>query len=165
MAYNTGNETRRLSSEILKAGIEAVNPKFSISVVGMPWPVLLASRREGKLPIYVGGWLEDYHDPHNWVFAFLDSQGAYGRIVNMPEDIATQFDDLITQGASLTDPAQRAPIYEEIQKKAEDEAVNIWMYQVLDRYHFQEWIKGFYFNPAYPQPPYSWIYALEKVAP
>jgi peptide/nickel transport system substrate-binding protein len=165
MAYNTGNETRRLSSEILKAGIEAVNPKFSISVVGMPWPVLLASRREGKLPIYVGGWLEDYHDPHNWVFAFLDSQGAYGRIVNMPEDIATQFDDLITQGASLTDPAQRAPIYEEIQKKAEDDAVNIWMYQVLDRYHFQEWIKGFYFNPAYPNPPYSWIYAMQKVAP
>jgi peptide/nickel transport system substrate-binding protein len=165
MGYNTGNETRRLSSEILKAGIEAVNPKFSISVVGMPWPVLLASRRQGKLPIYVGGWLEDYHDPHNWVQPFLASQGAYGRIVNMSPDIAAQFDDLIKQGVSSADPAVRKPIYEEIQLKAEEDAVNIWLYQEYGRYQFQPWIKGFYFNPAYPQPPYSWIYALSKVAP
>jgi peptide/nickel transport system substrate-binding protein len=45
MAYNTGNDTRRLASEILKAGLESVNDKFAVSVVGMPWPVLLNSRR------------------------------------------------------------------------------------------------------------------------
>jgi peptide/nickel transport system substrate-binding protein len=165
MAYNTGNETRRLSSEILKAGIEAVNPKFSISVVGMPWPVLLASRREGKLPIYVGGWLEDYHDPHNWVQPFLDPNGAYGRIVNMPEEEAAQFHDLILQGVASSDPAVRTPIYEEIQLKAQEDAVNIWLYQELLRSTFQDWIKGYYFNPAYTAPEYAWIYALQKVAP
>ncbi|MDY7041889.1 MAG: ABC transporter substrate-binding protein, partial [Chloroflexota bacterium] len=95
MAYNTGNDTRLLSSEILKAGIEAVNPRFSISVVGMPWPVLLNSRRAGKLPIYVGGWAEDYHDPHNWVHPFLHPQGAFGRIVNMPPEKAAEFEALI----------------------------------------------------------------------
>jgi len=165
MAYNTGNDTRRLSSEILKAGLEAVNPSFNVSVVGMPWPVLLNSRRAGKLPIYVGGWLEDYHDPHNWVHPFLHSQGAYGRIVNMPEDIAAEFDALIVKGASLSTVEERSPVYEELQLKAEEEAVNIWMYQVLSRYHLQPWIKGFYFNAAYGQPPYSWIYALSKEAP
>ncbi|MBC7252248.1 MAG: ABC transporter substrate-binding protein, partial [Anaerolineae bacterium] len=118
MAYNTGNDTRRLTSEILKAGIEAVNPKFSISVVGMPWPVLLNSRRAGKLPIYVGGWLEDYHDPHNWAHPFLHSQGAYGRIVNMPQEMAAEFDAMVVQGATLTDPEERRPVYEELQLKA-----------------------------------------------
>lgn len=165
MAYNTGNDTRRLSAEILKAGIEGVNDKFNISVVGMPWPVLLNSRREGKLPIYVGGWLEDYHDPHNWVFAFLHSQGAYGRIINMPEEIASQFDELIAQGVASIDPAERTPIYNEIQTKAQEEGVNIWLYQVLERYHFQEWIQGFYYNAAYGDPPRTWIYSLTKVAP
>ncbi len=165
MAYNTGNDTRRLTSEILKAGIEAVNPKFNISVVGMPWPVLLNSRRAGKLPIYVGGWLEDYHDPHNWAHPFLHSQGAYGRIVNMPEEMAAEFDALVVKGATLTDPKERRPVYEELQLKAQEEAVNIWEYQVLARYHLQPWIKGFYFNPAYMQPPYTWIYALSKEAP
>jgi peptide/nickel transport system substrate-binding protein len=165
IAYNTGNETRRIASEIIKAGVEGVNPKFNVAVVGMPWPVLLNSRRAGKLPIYVGGWLEDYHDPNNWVFAFLHSQGSYGRIVNMPEDIASEFDALIDQGASLTDQTQRKAIYEEIQLKAQEEAVNIWMYQLLERYHFQEWIDGFYFNPAYGTPAYNWVYALSKNAP
>jgi peptide/nickel transport system substrate-binding protein len=164
IAYNTGNENRRISSEIIKAGVESVNPKFNVSVVGMPWPVLLNSRRAGKLPIYVGGWLEDYHDPHNWVGAFLSSQGAYGRVVNMPEELASQFDELIAEGASLSTAEERTPIYEEIQLKAEEEAVNIWMYQELTRYHFQEWIDGFYFNPAYSEV-YHWIYAFSKEAP
>jgi peptide/nickel transport system substrate-binding protein len=165
MAYNTGNATRRLTSEILKAGIEAVNPKFSVGVVGMPWPVLLNSRRARVLPIYVGGWLEDYHDPHNWVHPFLHSQGSYGRVVNMPEEKAAEFDALIVQGATYTTVEDRRPVYEELQLKAQEDAVNIWEYQVLARYHLQPWIKGFYFNPAYMQPPYTWIYALSKEAP
>ena len=165
MAYNSGNDTRRLTSEILKAGIEAVSPKFNISVVGMPWPVLLNSRRQGMLPIYVGGWLEDYHDPHNWAHPFLHSQGAYGRIVNMPEEMAAEFDAMIVEAATLTAPEDRRPVYEAMQLRAQEEGVNIWEYQVLGRFHFQPWIKGFYYNPAYTQPPYTWIYALSKEAP
>jgi peptide/nickel transport system substrate-binding protein len=165
LGYNTGNDIRRLSSEILKAGLEAVNPSFQVAVVGMPWPVLLNTRRSQKLPIYVGGWLEDFHDPHNWVHPFLHSQGAYGRVINMTPDIAAEFDALIEQAAALTAPDERRPIYEEIQLKAEEEAVCIWMYQELVRGHFQPWIKNFYFNPGYSQYAFSWTYALEKVAP
>ncbi len=162
--YNEGNDTRRLSSEILKAGVEAVNPKFTLSVVNMPWPVMLNSRRQQILPIYVGGWIEDFHDPHNWVHPFLHSQGAYGRVINMPEEKAAEFDALIEEAASYTTVEQRRPIYEEIQLKSQEDAVVIWMYQPVGRYHLQESIKGFYFNPAYQQKTYSYIYALSKEA-
>ncbi len=165
LAYNTGNDTRRLASEILKAGVQAVNPKFNVSVVGMPWPVLLNSRRSGKLPIYVGGWLEDFHDPHNWVQPFLHPQGAYGRVVNMPEEKAAEYAALIEEGASLTAIEDRRPVYEEIQRKAQEEAVNIWLYQAAGRVHLQEWIEGFYYNPAYSSADHSYVYALSKVAP
>jgi len=165
MAYNTGNDTRRLASEILKAGLEAVNPKFSVGVVGMPWPVLLNSRRAQKLPIYVGGWLEDFHDPHNWVHPFLHSQGAYGRVINMPEEKAAEFDALIEEAASLTAVEDRRPIYEEIQLKSQEDAVVIWMYQSVGRVHLQPWIKNFYYNPAYSAAEHSYVYALSKEAP
>jgi peptide/nickel transport system substrate-binding protein len=165
VAYNTGNDTRRLASEILKAGLEAVNPAFNVQVLGMPWAVLLASRREGKLPIYVGGWLEDFHDPHNWVQPFLYSQGSYGRVINMTDEYKTKYDALIIKGVQTTDQAERQKIYQEIQLDAEEDAVVIWMYQALDGEYFQEWIKGFYYNPAYFSPSYTWIYALSKVAP
>jgi peptide/nickel transport system substrate-binding protein len=165
LAYNTGNDTRRLAAEILKSGVEAVNPGFNIAVVGMPWPVLLNSRRAQKLPIYVGGWLEDFHDPHNWVHPFLHSQGAYGRVINMPEEKAAEFDALIEEAASLTTAEERRPVYEQIQLKAQEDAVVIWLYQGVGRVHLQEWIKGFYYNPAYSAADHSWVYALSKEAP
>lgn len=162
IAYNTGNDTRRLSSEILKAGIEAVNPDFNVAVVGMPWAVMLESRRQGKLPVYVGGWVEDYHDAHNWVNPFLYSQGAYGRIINLPDELAAEYDAMILEGAATTDIAARTAIYEEIQRRTGEDAINVWMYQVLEGYHFQKWVNGFYFNPAYGNPEYGWIYSLSK---
>ncbi|GAP22382.1 ABC transporter substrate-binding protein [Leptolinea tardivitalis] len=165
IAYNTGNDTRRMAAEILKAGIESVNPKFTVAVLAMPWPVLLESRRQGKLPIYVGGWVEDYHDPHNWVNPFLYSQGAYGRIVNMTADYKKKYDDIIISGAKANGVEARTPIYESIQKMAQEDAVDIWMYQQMEGFPFQSWIKGFYFNPAYGNPEYGWIYSLSKVAP
>jgi len=165
IAYNQGNDTRRLAAEILKAGLESVNPAFSVQVLALPWPVLLEARRAGKLPIYVGGWLEDFHDPHNWVQPFLYSQGAYGRVINMTDDFKKKYDDLIVKGAQTTDPAERTKIYQDIQLQAQQDAVVIWMYQALDMHPFQKWIKGFYFNPAYSAPEYSWIYALSKEAP
>ena len=162
VAYNQGNDTRRLSAEILKASVEAVNPSFNVQVLAMPWPVLLSQRRAGKLPVYIGGWIEDFHDPHNWVQPFLYSQGAYGRVINMTADLAQQFDELILKGAAETDLEARRKIYQEIQLKAQEEAVVVWMYQNLDGMFFQEWIKGFYFNPAHQEPGYAWIYAMSK---
>jgi peptide/nickel transport system substrate-binding protein len=165
VSYNQGNETRRLASEIIKAGIEAVNPAFSVQVVALPWPVLLGSRTAGKLPVYVGGWLEDFHDPHNWVQPFLFSQGTYGRVINMTDDLKQKYDELIIKGAATTDQEERKAIYEEIQLASQEDAPVIWMYQQNDMHPFQEWIKGWYFNPAYAQPEYSWVYALTKEAP
>ena len=165
LGYNTGNDTRRLAAEILKAGIEAVNPNFQISVVGMPWPVLLNTRRAGKLPIYVGGWLEDFHDPHNWVHPFLHSGGAYGRVANIQEPLSSTFDSMIEEAASFVDPEQRRPIYEEIQLMAQEEAPMIWLYQSVGRTHLSPYISGWYFNAAYSAASFSYIYALDKVAP
>jgi len=165
IGYNTGNDTRRLSSEILKAGLEAVNPNFSVQVLSMPWPILLESRRQGKLPVYVGGWQEDFHDPHNWAQPFLFSDGNYGRVINMTDDYKQKYDKWILDGIKETDPEKRRPIYEQIQLAAQEDAVVIWMYQRINMAPLQLWMKGFYYNPAYSQEAYSWIYALSKEAP
>ncbi|HEY5671450.1 MAG TPA: ABC transporter substrate-binding protein, partial [Anaerolineales bacterium] len=130
IAYNQGNDVRRLASEILKAGIEAVNPGFSVQVLAMPWPVLLESRRSGKLPIYVGGWVEDFHDPHNWAQPFLFSAGNYGRVINMTDDYKAKYDQWILEAVKETDQEKRRAIYEQIQLASQEDAVVIWMYQV-----------------------------------
>ena len=60
------------------------------------------------------------------------------------------------------DAAARAKAYEEIQLAAQTDAVVVWMYQVLEGMFFQEWVHGYYYNPAYQQPSYGWLYALSK---
>lgn len=165
IAYNTGNDTRLLGSEILKAGLEAVNPSFNVSVVGMPWPVMLESRRQGKLPVTVAGWVEDFHDPHNWVQPFLYSQGNMGRVMNLNPELAASIDGMILAGAKETDVAKRTAIYEEIQKAATENAISIWMYQALDGVHFQKWISGYIFNPAFGNPERAFFYGLTKTPP
>jgi peptide/nickel transport system substrate-binding protein len=165
LAYNEGNDTRRTMAEILKAGVESVNPNFSVQVLSMPWPVLLNTRRAQKLPIYIGGWQEDFHDPHNWVHPFLHSQGAYGRVINMGEELAAEFDAMINEAASVTDMDQRRELYEAIQLKSQEDAVILWGYQPVDSYYFQKWIQGYYYNPALPESQYAYVYALTKTAP
>jgi len=165
MTYNSGNDTRRMSLEIMKSGIEQVNPKFTVQVVALPFAVQLESRRQGRLPIVAQGWVEDFHDPHNWVRPFLHSQGAFGRVIRLPEELASQIDGLIAEGTSYTDPEKRRVVYEKLQKLTTDQAINVWMYQQLDANYFQTWVHGFYYNPAYGNPEYGWIYSLSKVAP
>jgi peptide/nickel transport system substrate-binding protein len=165
IAYNTGNDTRQLASEILADGLQAVHPNINVAVIGMPWPVLLESRRQGKLPVTVSGWVEDFHDPHNWAQPFLYSQGTYGRVINLDPGLAARIDGLILAGAQETDLVERRAIYEEIQKLSTDDVINIWMYQALDGIHFQKWVDGFFYNPAFGNPETAFFYGLSKDPP
>jgi peptide/nickel transport system substrate-binding protein len=162
LPHDTDNDIRRLTYEILKQGIEAVNPAFVIEVIPLDWPVLLNHRRAGQLPIHVGGWQEDFHDPHSWVYGFLHSQGGWSNTINLPEELAAEYDALIERAASLTTLEERRPLYEQLQLKAQQDAVAIWLYQPIGRAHLQTWIKGFYYNPAVP---FDYVYAFSKEAP
>ena len=165
IAYNEGNDTRRIAAEVLKQNIEALNPKFNIEVVALPWPTYLGARREQKLPIAISGWLEDYHDPSNWVHPFMHcGAGAYARAQSFPEDFCTKAEELMAKGVSTVDPAVREPIYKELQNMAYEYAIDIFLYQTTGRHYEQSWIQGWYYNPLYPAA-YAWVYALSKVQP
>ncbi len=161
LPYNTGGNTWRLASELLKAGVAAVNPDFVIEVVDVPGPELMNFWQAGELPIVQNGWYPDFYDPHSLVHALLHSKGGNSSAINMPEEVAAEYDALIEEGVSLTTVEERRPIYEQIQLKAQEDAVYIWMYQPVGWVHFQAWIKGYYYNPTIP----TYYYALSKEAP
>jgi peptide/nickel transport system substrate-binding protein len=162
LAYNEGNLTRQRFAEILKAGVEALNPKFHITVISMVWDDLLADLRAGKLPVYVGGWMEDYHHPHNWVHPFLHSYGAYSRVQNFPPALAAQFDAKIEACAQLTDQSAAQTCYEELQNLSYLNAMALWGVQPVDRHYVRTEVQDYYVNPALVGPYY---YAFSKGAP
>lgn len=157
VAFNTGNVTRQTIAEILAENVAAVNDKFSIEIVGLPWPTFLKNQRARTLPLFISGWLEDIHDPHNWYVPYLT--GTYGRRQSLPEDLIKQFQELINKGVSETDPAKRHEIYKELNQKVFELAPDIILAIPTGRHYEQRWVKGWYYNPIYP---HYYYYPLSK---
>jgi peptide/nickel transport system substrate-binding protein len=157
--YNLGNDQRRTAGEILANSLTKINPKFKMSVVGVPFPVELADQTAGRLPIFMLGWLEDYHDPQDWVVPYLATGGTYGGTQHFPAALQAQMDTLITQGVQTSDTQARAKIYEQLQNLAYENALDIFVVQPQARHYEQMWVKGWYYNPTYSG---QYFYALSK---
>jgi peptide/nickel transport system substrate-binding protein len=150
LAYNIGNDQRRVAAEMLKANVEAINDNFNIDILALPWPAYLKQHRAGYIPIYRIGWLEDYHHPHNWVQPYLSAAGAYGHSLSLPEDIQAMFDEKIATAKSLSDPVAQHEAYVEIQRLATEYQTSIWGPQATGRRWEPLWMEGWFFNPAFP---------------
>jgi peptide/nickel transport system substrate-binding protein len=157
VAYNTGNTTRQTVAEIMASNLSAVNEKFQIEVIGLPWPTFLRNQRAETLPVFISGWHEDIHDPHNWYVPYLT--GTYGRRQNLPDDIIAQFTEKINAGVAESDPAKRNEIYKALNQDVYDLAPEIILAVATQRHYQQRWVQGWYFNPSYSE---AYYYAYSK---
>ncbi len=160
--YNTGNSNRQSAGQILAAGVAKVNPKFHISVLDEPWPVFLKDQAAGRLPLFMLGWQEDYHDPNDWVAPYLSSGGTYSSSQGFDPALQKQMDGLINQALSTTDSAARAKIYSQLNALAVNNALDIFVDTPISRRYDQLWVKGWYFNPIYQNANTTYYYVLSK---
>ncbi len=159
--YNTGNAQRKTAGDILAADLAKVNPKFKLQVVAEPFDLMLKDQVSGTMPIFMLGWLEDYHDPSDWVAPFLSSGGAYAAYLGFPSSLTSQMDPIITQAATTTDQTQRASLYGQLQNLAYENALYIFVEQPLLREYMQSWITGYYYNPIWGNTIH-YFYAYSK---
>ncbi len=145
MAYNTGNVTRQTACAMLQSSFASINSAYQIECLGLPWPTMLRAFRAGQLPLTASGWIEDIHDPHNWVQPF--TVGTYGGRTNLPEDLSAQFGEMVTAGVLAADPAEREQIYFDLQQLFYDEAVQITLSQAAGTRYEQRWVQDWYYNP------------------
>jgi peptide/nickel transport system substrate-binding protein len=157
IAYNTGNSQRQTVAQILQTNVSTVNPNFVIEVTGLPWPTFLANQRAKKLPVFISGWLEDIHDPHNWVVPY--TLGTYGGRQNMPDELKNQFKDIVNRGVSESDPAKRAEIYKEFNALYYDQVPAVLLAVPTSNHYEQRWVQGWYNNVIYPG---TYYYPISK---
>jgi peptide/nickel transport system substrate-binding protein len=157
IAYNVGNIPRQTGAQILATNLVRLNPKFLVSVISLPWATLLHSYQASQLPVWVIGWQEDIHDPHNWYQPYLT--GTYGSNENFSEDFKKQVSDLVTKGAAEADPAKRDAIYKQLNQVIYDYAPMIMGVQPTTRRYVQRWVNGYYYNPIYG---YLYYYPFSK---
>lgn len=159
VAFNTGNLTRQTVAQILQSGFQEVDAKYSIEIIGLPWPSFLNQIRGRRLPVYVSGWLEDIHDPHNWAQPF--TVGTYAARQAMPDDIVDHFKEMVDAGVAETDPDKRAAIYKELQEYDYEVAPAIRLAVPSGRHYEQRWVQGYYYNPIYPSEYYYYALSLQ----
>jgi peptide/nickel transport system substrate-binding protein len=145
VAFNTGNTTRQTVGAILQSNFAAIDPKYQIEIVGLPWPTLLRSFRARQLPVAVSGWIEDIHDPHNWVQPF--TVGTFAGRQNLPSDVKSQFGDLVNAGVASSDPKERELTYFALQELHHGEAIQITLAQATGVRYEQRWVQEWYYNP------------------
>ncbi len=161
--YNTGNDSRRIASEILADGLTAVNDQISIGITNLPWATYMAARRAGRLPLHQTGWIEDFHHSHNWVIPYMSCSGDWSRAQHFPDALCVPWDETMAEAVRETDPAKAAELYAGLQGEAMDQAIDIFIAQVTTRRYVASWIEGFYYNPLFGDDPY--FPSLSKVPP
>ncbi len=159
IVYNEGNDQRRIAAEMLKDNVEALNPRFQIEVRSEPWPTFLDSIRARRVPIFIVGWLADFPDPHNFAQPYMHSQGSYG--IRQSLSRIANYDDLILQAAKELDPQKRRQLYYELQRRAYEDAIDIFLVDPTERTWQRTWVDGWLYNPMWPGEA-RYFYLLSK---
>jgi peptide/nickel transport system substrate-binding protein len=146
MTYNTGSENREAACQILKKNIESLNPRFRVDLRGVDWAAYLDKAQRRMMPVFSRGWVADYPDAHNFVYAFYHSAGRYpsAQAFSDPE-----LDGLISLAAVEVSPKKRQALYKRVLRLGHERAPSIVTVHPAGVYAMRDWVKGFYDNAVF----------------
>ncbi|MHA1542020.1 MAG: hypothetical protein ACTSQH_03505, partial [Candidatus Hodarchaeales archaeon] len=111
LVYGAGNEGDRISSEILKAGVEAINPLFKILLTPVDNAVADAITWTAQSPLTQSGDWINYPDPH---IAYEQQISSYSLFQRAGRYNNERVDELISLAYEETDESVREAMYLEI---------------------------------------------------
>ena len=158
--YNEGNQEREAVAQMLKRGVEKLNPKFRIDARPVQWAQFLDSYNASKLPMFMLGWQADFPDPHNFAFPNMHSRGNYPAVQHYDNPAA---DKLVDAAIAETDLAKRKQLYFKLQELEYEDAPHLVIDDAV-RYRTQrDWVQGWVHNPIFADAPYgSYFYPMWK---
>ena len=145
LTYNTGGEMREAAAQILKKGVERLNPKFRVDLRGVDWASFVDKAQRRLMPLFARGWQADYPDAHNFVYAFYHSQGRYPSAQAFADPA---LDRLIEEAVADPSPARRAASYKKILAKGREDCPAIFTVHPAGVFALRSWVRGFVDNPV-----------------
>ncbi|WP_291426380.1 ABC transporter substrate-binding protein [Deinococcus sp.] len=122
--YRAGSEGPKTAMEMLKKNVEALNPKFHMTIQPEPWSDMLGATKRGEEAMFIIAWIPDYADPDNYLYAFYSSNGFYNGRVNFKDAL---LDKWLDQARATVNPAERARLYSLVGNRAYEQARYIVM--------------------------------------
>lgn len=145
LTYNTGGEVREAAAQILKKGVERLNPKFRVDLRGVDWANFVDKGQRRLMPLFARGWVADYPDAHNFIYAFYHSQGRYPSAQGFADP---ELDKMIEKAVSEPSPARRAALYKKILARGHEDCPAVFTVHPAGVYAMRDWVKGFVDNPV-----------------
>jgi len=144
--FNAGNPHRIIGTRILKANLEALNPKFKVDIRSLPGPSYFPNIAARKGTLYWLGFAVDFADPDDFVAAYMHTGTNYAPQYGYSNPA---LDRMIEQARTETSEAKRADLYRQIQKVAYDDVpVNYLGYGTIPVV-YRDWVRGWYTNPMF----------------
>lgn len=160
LVHNAGSAQAQTLCQMIKKNVESLNPKFRIDIRSLQWSSYLEQSQAGKMPMYMGAWGADYPDAHNFAYPLLHSNGYFPGKQGYKNP---EVDRIIEEAVGVLDPKKRAKLYLKLQTILFDEAPHIHIAESTRFRAQRSWIKGYVFNPTFPDAPYSsYYYDLTK---
>jgi peptide/nickel transport system substrate-binding protein len=145
LTYHTGGEVRESAARILKKGVERLNPRFRVDLRGVDWANFVDKAQRRLMPLFARGWIADYPDAHNFIYAFYHSQGRYPSAQGFSDP---ELDAMIENAVSQSSPDRRAASYKKILRRGYEDCPAIFTVHPSGVFAMREWVKGFVDNPV-----------------
>jgi peptide/nickel transport system substrate-binding protein len=145
LTYHTGGEVREAAAQILKKGVERLNPKFRIDLRGVDWASFVDKGQRRLMPLFARGWMADYPDAHDFVYAFYHSQGRYPSAQGFADP---ELDALIEAAVAQPSSAKRAALYKKILARGYEDCPAIFTVHPAGVFAMRAWVRGFIDNPV-----------------
>jgi peptide/nickel transport system substrate-binding protein len=146
IAHVTGGANTR-AFEILKAGVEAINPKFKLTVQAIPISQLIPLQNTGKLMMTIGSWTPDYPDPDGFIPNFYGSSALGGYYANTTGLRDADLDRLLLEARRTTDQTRRAALYAQVGRLGFERAVFIVLPSSSGVLAYRAELRGVTVNP------------------
>jgi peptide/nickel transport system substrate-binding protein len=156
MTYNLGNDQRKLVNDLVMGAFQELNarkgvgePKFTVTSLGLDWPVILNYIIGMQMPMTQIGWLADFADADNWARPYMHSYGDWAYFQTLSEDPnwnATWVDEQIDKAVRLPEGNDRNNTYQALQSYYHDLVPSLPTVQALGRRWQRDWVQGYYYN-------------------
>jgi peptide/nickel transport system substrate-binding protein len=147
-------------AQMLKKNVESLNPRFRVDVRAVPWSEFFVLMEAHKLPVLLGGQSADYPDPHNLIAPLFRTGDFFASRQSRSEGSV----DSAARSMRRSSPgSERAALYRRVQRAAFDEAALVPICAAVRFRTQRTWVKGWKFNPLWPDSPFgSDFHALYK---
>ena len=148
----TGDQVRRPEAEVVQQSLREVGVDMQLEEA--PVATILERMRSGEMDAALFNWTYggDQGDPDASVTLRADGTNNFSQFKN------PRVDELLDQGLVETDPAKRAPIYQEIQMIVAEEVPFLYMLFLQTFNHFANRVKGLPGTALSADPIYAKAY-------